>query len=462
MANPNHVLLERITVGSSGASSVAFTNLGSLTNYTDLKVVISAKSTDSAAQGINMLFNGSSANFTGGVYLLGAGSGSGSSSNLGQYVGSVYGTSGTANTFNNTEVYIPNFAASAVHVFSADNVAEYNGTVAYQNMIAGLWNVASPITQVGFSIIGGSSFVANSTFSLYGISALGASAVKAPYALGGDIIATDGSYWYHAFINSGYFTPNKALSCDVLVVAGGGGGGGANGWESGGGGGAGGLQLFSAQSLSSGATLTASIGAGGGGATSTWGTQGGNSQFGALTTSIGGGRGNGGGGAGSTPTTGLSGGSGGGGEGNSNVAGGNATSGQGNPGGSGQAASDSSGGGGGGGAGGSGSSANSVNGAAGGAGTNAYSTWLSATGLGVSGYIAGGGGGAASYYFGGASGSAGSGGAGSGGTGNYNNTAATSGTAALANTGSGGGGSRGNSSVGGAGGSGVVIVRYTV
>jgi hypothetical protein len=50
---------------------------------------------------------------------------------------------------------------------------------------------------------------------------------------------TDGTYWYHTFVSSGTFTPQKAISCDYLVVAGGGGGGQD---DNGAGGGAGGLR----------------------------------------------------------------------------------------------------------------------------------------------------------------------------------------------------------------------------
>jgi hypothetical protein len=77
-----------------------------------------------------------------------------------------------------------------------------------------------------------------STFYLYGVAKLGTEPAISPYATGGDTIMTDGTYWYHTFISSGTFTPQKAISCDYLVVAGGGGGGTLHGA----GGGAGGLR----------------------------------------------------------------------------------------------------------------------------------------------------------------------------------------------------------------------------
>jgi hypothetical protein len=77
-------------------------------------------------------------------------------------------------------------------------------------------------------IINAGSFVQNSTFYLYGVAKLGTTPAIVPYATGGDTIMTDGTYWYHTFVSSGTFTPQKAMSCDVLVVAGGGGGGSKN------------------------------------------------------------------------------------------------------------------------------------------------------------------------------------------------------------------------------------------
>ena len=461
MANtPNHVLLERITVGAAGASSVTFANIPQ-TGYTDLKIEVSAKSTDSVAQGMNITFNSSSSTFSG-KYLLGNGA-SASSGSLGQYVGSVFGTNGTANTFNNTEIYIPNYSGSQQKSFSVDNVAEANATTAYGNLIAGLWATTSAISSIGFSVIGGASFVQYSTFSLYALAAVGTTPTVAPYAIGGDIIQTDGTYWYHAFINSGYFTPNKALSCDVLVVAGGGGGGG----DRAGGGGAGGVFYQASNALTANSTQTVTIGAGGAIPGGT-GSNGGNSIFGSLTAIGGGGgaeanlngvTGGSGGGSGSTSTD----------IGGSARTGGSSTSGQGYAGGGATGTGSdyhSSGGGGGGGAGGAGGAGSYGNSSSGygGVGTSSYSSWLSATSLGqnVSGtyYIAGGGGGGFDSTGTGAAGAGGNGGGGAGGVGH------TSGTAGTSNTGGGGGGGGGSnasfSGTGGAGGSGVIIVRYAI
>ena len=308
----------------------------------------------------------------------------------------------------------------------------------------GLWRNTAAINSIQFITDSPNTFAAGTTFNLYG---LGANQLKAS---GGDIIVSDGSYWYHAFKKSGVFTPLSTLSCNVLVIAGGGSGGTSYGNQAGGGGGAGGYQLFTSQSLSTAQTVT--IGAGAAGVSSSGlssGNSGSNSTFGSLTASIGGGKGA------SYSTANAVGGSGGGGANQGNMTGAAGTAGQGFAGGAGSP-NPGAGAGGGGGAGAVGSAYSGDNGGAGGAGLTSESAWLTATGTGFGGVITGGGGGAK-----GASGTSnGSGGAGGGG-GAANNTNAAPG---VTNTGSGGGGVYGDTPyyTSGAGGSGIVIVRYAV
>jgi hypothetical protein len=433
----NYVLLEKITVGAAGASSVTFSSIPQ-TGYTDLVVKVSGRSTRTASNisAYSLAFNGSTANFTY-KWLEGNGSSasSGSSSN-----GLLMPDAGaTANTFGNLEYYIPNYASSNYKSWSLDQATEDNTASAYLDLYAGLWSQTAAITSITLTDTI-ATWAANSTFYLYGVAALGTTPVIAPYATGGDTIMTDGTYWYHAFKASGTFTPAKGLSCDVLVVAGGGGAGASQA----GGGGAGGIFYATAQSLST--AQTATIGAGGsGGGTSGHGSNGVNSSFGSLTAAVGGG-----GGGYISGVNGNNGGSGGGGSGNNGTGGsstqtGTGGTGYGFAGGNGQSTNNGGGGGGAGALGGNGSSAGGGTGGNGGAGLNTWTTWLSATGTGVSGYIAGGGGG----FSGGVSGTGGSGGGG--------NTS-TNGTA---NTGSGGGGWDGSASAGN-GGSGLILVRYPV
>jgi hypothetical protein len=441
MAN-TYTLLETITVGAAGASSVTFNSIPQ-TGYTDLVVKMSVRdNTGNIGNFLNISLNGSTTSFTG-RYLNGNGASASSGSGFPRLVIEYSGASSTANTFGNGEMYFPNYTSANYKSYSGDSVSENNATTAYADMSAGLWSSTAAITSITFTPNTGQ-LVQYSTFSLYGVSALGVTPTKAPKATGGSIIQTDGTYWYHAFLATGEFKPATALTCDVLVVAGGGGGGGYN---NAGGGGAGGVLAFASQSIgTSGQTVT--IGAGGAGSGSVTGASGSNSSFAALTAAVGGGGGGAGAIAGSGMTAPTTGGSGGGGGFDAFYPGAAGTSGQGFAGGTGSPTASNYPAGGGGGAGGVGSTS------AGGVGTTSVTNWgalstaLSTTGLGVSSYLAGGGGGGANTT----GGTGGTGGGGRGGNGGL-------GVAATANTGGGGGGG-GGAAAGAAGGSGLVIIRY--
>ena len=435
---PNtYTLLETITVGAAGASSVTFNSIPQ-TGYTDLVIKMSVRCTANVDYG-SMTLNGLSTNFSS-RKVYGDGVSALSTSRTDNLVVGLFNPSGsTANTFSTIEAYFPNYTSSNYKSFSLDSAIESNSAssgAGVANLAAYLWSNTAAINAVSFSPNSGN-FTQYSTFSLYGVSALGVTPTKAPKATGGSIIQTDGTYWYHAFLSSGTFTPATNLSCDVLVVGGGGGGGSNHG----GGAGAGGYRTITGLGLSTATSVT--VGAGG---TRGPGTQGGSSIFSSITSA------GGGFGANNVSTGTEPGGDGGSGGGTRAVIGagvGNTPStspSQGNNGGVGDGTRT----GGGGGAGAVGAAATGSASGAGGAGLNTLSSWLSTTGLGVSGYIAGGGGG-------GAPGTAGAGGAGGGGAGGSTGVNGTDGTA---NTGGGGGGGGASSAVGGFGGSGLVIVRY--
>jgi hypothetical protein len=455
----NYVLLEKITVGAAGASSVTFSSIPQ-TGYTDLVVKASARS-DSSSVALLVNFNGNSSSYAS-LRLYGSGSATFSdthgSSAQNAIVGGVDISTFTSNTFSSVELVIPNYTSANFKSSSADSVTENNATLSWAALGANLWSNTAAITSIALTP-GSGNFVQHSTFYLYGVAALGTTPAIVPYATGGDTIMTDGTYWYHAFTSSGTFTPAKGLSCDVLLVAGGGGGGGTFGGNiPASGGGAGGAFALSAQSLGTSAH-TVTIGAGGAlglgsTAAATDAAAGSNSSIGVLTAAVGGGAGSSGG---NLANPNRNGGSGGGGKGGV-LTQGTGTAGQGFAGGDGAATAPTFGQGGGGGAGAVGGNGGSNPPGAGGAGLNTWSSWLSATGLGVSGYIAGGGGGAGLT---GTNSAGGSGGGGFGANGNTGVNDAFVGGSGTANTGGGGGGG-GGCSDGGNGGSGLVIVRYAV
>lgn len=436
----NYVLLEKVTL-TADAASVVLDNIPQ-TGYTDLKVVVSGRSDRSAYEdSMRIRFNSDTgANYkwrTLAEYNSSTNSGSDSAATFVISESALTAASATANTFGSAEFYIPNYAGSNQKSVSNDSLSENNGTQSGISMSAGLWTNTAAITSINLSPRDGTNFLANSSFYLYGLAAVGTTPVIAPLASGGNIVTNDGTYWYHAFTSSGTFTANKSLTADCLVVAGGGGAGDFYGA----GGGGGGLLHFASQSLSP-ASYTCTIGAGGAAGVNGNGTVGADSQFGALTLVKGGGYGKG-----EPAGNGGAGGSGGGASGGgttSSATGGTATSGQGNAGGN---VTTSSAGSGGGGAGSTGFNATGNVGGAGGYGSSTYATYGSVTGTGYSQ--------SGSFWFAG-----GGAGAGTSGNGGQANGSTAIDTAGQVNTGQGGGADGNSPYIAKAGGSGIVIIRY--
>jgi hypothetical protein len=421
-------------------SSVTFSGIDQ--NYTDLVLVCS--STDSvtiyARLGDVSVDSGANYSYT---YLLGYAS-----------------TAATGRNSNVTKGYLSlSSDVSAKEYHTITNFQDYSNTTRYKTFltrysdstiysaaVVNLWRSKSAIKII--TVYGdGGNIPSGSTFSLYGIKS------GAPQALGGDVVTTDGNYWYHTFRSTQTFTTQRPLTVDYLVVAGGGGGG----FGHGGGGGGGGLRstltrtggnalgvnLESALSLPT-STYTVTVGAGGAaGVTSSLRASNGSDSVFSTITSTGGG----GGGSRLTETTGAVGGSGGGGS-----LGGTGGAGTNNQGFAGGGSASTNPGSGGGGAGAVGSTAITIAGvgANGGAGV---SSSLSGSSVG---YAGGGGGGSNGGGGTSTNGSATDGGGGGGGT---------VGTAGTANLGGGGGGgafANNAQQTGAAGGSGIVIVRYPV
>jgi hypothetical protein len=440
---------------TSTAASVTFSNIPQ--NYTDLKLMVSSRDTYAGAH-LDVFLQLSGITTSVYTYRRVVGNGSTVTSSTGTDVKAPIaihtGSTATANSFANYEIYIPNYTSASNKSFSSDIVSEQNATLAYTATYSAIMANTSAVTSI--KIFGETAFAIGSTFYLYGIGGTRAT---------GGTITSDAKFTYHTFTSSGTFTAlEKINGAEILVIAGGGGGSSASGNDSGGGG-AGGLCYGYPRTLIAGTNYSAIVGAGGTGLSTTTGFSGSNSNFMSITAF-------GGGGGGVNGGNGGAGGSGGGGGANRG-AGGAATQtsgpthiGYGNAGGTSGAGSTSayniSGGGG---AGGVGEStaftiAPFISGN-GGIGLGIFGEWGLATNTGdykgSTYYYAGGGGGGSDTN--GGSGREGYGGFGGGGAGSRGIVTATSGTP---NTGGGGGGIGGGSGTGnsGAGGSGLIIVRY--
>ena len=79
------------------------------------------------------------------------------------------GANATANTFGNSEIYIPNYTGSNYKSISADSVSENNASAAYANLFAGLWSNTAAINQITLIPGASANFAQYSTATLYGI-----------------------------------------------------------------------------------------------------------------------------------------------------------------------------------------------------------------------------------------------------------------------------------------------------
>ncbi len=163
---PNtYTLIASSTVGATSVASIDFSSIPS--TYTDLLLKVSARQSTGDVAYAALRFNGSTSSFT---YRSIEGNGSSAASYNGAT--GAYGitnTSGyTASTFNNIEIYIPNYASSNYKSYSSDSVTESNTGTVYMDLIAGLWSNTAAINQVTLYPNTGN-FVQYSSFYLYGI-----------------------------------------------------------------------------------------------------------------------------------------------------------------------------------------------------------------------------------------------------------------------------------------------------
>lgn len=153
------------TVGSGGASSITFDPIAA--SWTDLVILASVRTTGgSTSDQMLIKFNGSTSGYS--SKMLGGNGSSTSSPAIAQYVMPNNTTDQTASTFNNGQIYIPNYTGSSNKSYSAEGVQENNGTAAFMWMTAGLWSNTAAITSIELYPTA-NTFAQYSTATLYGI-----------------------------------------------------------------------------------------------------------------------------------------------------------------------------------------------------------------------------------------------------------------------------------------------------
>jgi len=165
MAN-TYIQLSNVTVGSGGAATISFTSIPQ--TYTDLLILYSCRSSDSATNWNNMKlsFNGSASDGVWrflAMYNAGMAEGSG-----GQVEVWINFNASTGNSFSNSYVYITDYAVAASKNIYVDTAAEGNAQDQILGMVGGLWNNNAAITSITATPSSGS-FMQYSSATLYGI-----------------------------------------------------------------------------------------------------------------------------------------------------------------------------------------------------------------------------------------------------------------------------------------------------
>ena len=162
--------LASTTVGAGGTSTITFSNIPQ--NYTDLKLVLSTRVSggSNAWSDHTYSFNGTStsANVSSRV-LYSTGTSALSTTFTTAYFSIGEGNAGTASTFGNSELYIPNYTSSNNKSMLSDGVSENNATSSLTQMQAALWSNTSAITSITITDISSNNYVQYSTATLYGI-----------------------------------------------------------------------------------------------------------------------------------------------------------------------------------------------------------------------------------------------------------------------------------------------------
>ena len=301
MATNTYTALATQTLGTA-ASSVTFSSIPQ--GYTDLRMVISAKSTHTATTQVKLNFNSDTSSNYSWTRLFGDGSSPGSdrtSATTYYELGYISGTDGSGG-FDILTCDVMNYSNATTYKTSLTKWQDMNASSKYLMTVVSLWKkTPEAINTIALTTSNGN-FATGSTFTIYGIAAQVTPGTAK--ATGGTITYDNYGNVIHTFTSNGTFTPTSNLTgVDYLVVAGaGGGGGGVAGSRGHGGGGAGGYRTTvgvsgggsaaeSTLSLTSGTGYAVTVGAGGSGNSGLGLAGSGTSSVFSTITSIGGGGG---------------------------------------------------------------------------------------------------------------------------------------------------------------------------
>jgi hypothetical protein len=158
-------LIQTVTVGAGGAGSITFSAIPQ--TFTDLVVLFSIRGDNPAItdpMALNINGSGSTAKI-----LSGNGSAASSTTSASNYGMSQFnGSTSTASTFSNGQIYIPNYTTTGAKSVSIDSTVENNATSAFAGISAILTNSTTAITTIQLGAFY-NLFQQYSTASLYGL-----------------------------------------------------------------------------------------------------------------------------------------------------------------------------------------------------------------------------------------------------------------------------------------------------
>jgi hypothetical protein len=157
-------IIQHQELGSTQAS-ITFSSIPQ--TYTDLVIKLSQRGTNSDASAVYLEFNGVTTGYTA-LRLLGDGGSASSGSFTTGFFSGIVGSSYTANTFDSTDCYIPNYTSANTKTYTSEHVTENNSTTSFQAIYAGLSTGTSAITQIVIKPFAGS-FVQYTSATLYGV-----------------------------------------------------------------------------------------------------------------------------------------------------------------------------------------------------------------------------------------------------------------------------------------------------
>ena len=154
------------TVTTTGGVNIVFNNIPQ--NYTDLMIIGSLRFNGNGGDNYITFNNNSTANASG-TYLQGTLGGPYSgriTGTNGSFIGQTSGSTETASTFSNVQIYIPNYSNNIFKTTLGHVCKETNSSTAHTVMpTAGSWKSEAPITSLYFY-----GLAQYSSATLYGIS----------------------------------------------------------------------------------------------------------------------------------------------------------------------------------------------------------------------------------------------------------------------------------------------------